>query len=184
VARRKIVSGIIELPAMLEDLTKTNTTYIRLTKIKFGIYMMKTVSKIIKQLCSDPKKLFLIDSIGALTTAFLLFVVLRNFNEYFGMPERISTYLAVIAVCFCIYSTTCFFVIKAKWTTFIKGISIANLLYCILTIGLIIFYHPQLTTIGIVYFLGEIAIICGLVYIELNVANEINKSRKGNKTND
>ena len=169
---------------MLEDLAKTNTTYIRLTKIKFGIYMMKTVSKIIKQLCSDPKKLFLIDSIGALTTAFLLFIVLRNFNEYFGMPERISTYLAVIAVCFCIYSTTCFFVIKAKWTTFIKGISIANLLYCILTIGLIIFYHPQLTTIGIVYFLGEIAIICGLVYIELNVANEINKSRKGNKTND
>ena len=77
-----------------------------------------------------------------------------------------------------------FFVIKAKWTTFIKGISIANLLYCILTIGLIIFYHPQLTTIGIAYFLGEIAIICGLVYIELNVANEINKSRIGNKTND
>ena len=52
---------------MLEDLTKTNTTYIRLTKIKFGIYMMKTVSKIIKQLCSDPKKIFLIDNIESLT---------------------------------------------------------------------------------------------------------------------
>jgi len=139
-----------------------------------------TVSKIIKQLTSEPKKLFLIDSIGALTTAFLLFVVLRNFNEYFGMPKRILTYLSVIAVWFFIYSTTCFFVIKANWTPFIKGISIANLLYCVFTIGLVIFYYPQLTTIGIAYFLGEIAIICGLVCIELNVATEINKSKVAN----
>ena len=146
--------------------------------------MVKTVSKIIKLLSSEPKKLFLIDSLGALTTAFLLFVVLRNFNEYFGMPERILTYLSAFAVCFCIYSTTCFFFIKENWTPFIKGIGIANLLYCILTIGLIISNEPQLTTIGIAYFLGEIFIICGLVYIELNVATEINKSIIDNNIND
>lgn len=146
--------------------------------------MIKTISKIIKQFSTEPQKLFLIDSIGALTTAFLLYVVLRNFNEYFGMPEIILTYLSVIAVFFCIYSTVCFFVIKANWTPFIKGISIANLLYCVLTIGLVIFYTPQITTIGIAYFLGEIAIIFGLVYIELNVASEINKSKIDNNTND
>ena len=146
--------------------------------------MTKTVVKIIKQLSSNPQKLFLIDSIGALTTATLLFVVLRNFKEYFGMPEKILTYLSVIAVCFFIYSTTCFFVIKANWTLFIKNISLANLLYCILTISLLVFYHQQLTTLGIVYFLGEIAIICGLVYIELNVAIEINKSKIDNNTNE
>ena len=146
--------------------------------------MNKTVSKIIKQLSSEPKKMFLIDSIGALTTAFLLFVVLRIFNEYFGMPERILTYLSVIAVFFCIYSTTCFFVIKTNWTTFIKGISIANLLYCVLTIGLVIFYNPQLTTIGTAYFIGEIAIIIGLVCIELNVATEIKKIRRVKYKND
>jgi hypothetical protein len=145
---------------------------------------MKTVNKIIKQLSSDPKKLFLIDCLGALTTAFLLFVVLRSFNEYIGMPVSILNYLAVIAVCFCVYSTICFFVIKAKWTPFIKGISIANLLYCILTISLVIFYHPQLTIFGIAYFLGEIAIIFGLVYIELNVANEIKKNTINNNTNN
>jgi hypothetical protein len=146
--------------------------------------MIKSVVKIIKQLSSNPQKLFLIDSIGALTTATLLFVVLRNFNEYFGMPEIILTYLSVISVCFFIYSTTCFFVIKANWKLFIKNISLANLLYCIFTISLLVFYHQQLTTLGIVYFLGEIAIICGLVYIELNVAIEINKSKIDNKTNE
>jgi hypothetical protein len=124
------------------------------------------VSEIIKQLATKPRTLFLIDSLGALTTAFLLFVVLRNFNEYFGVPETILTYLSVIAACLCIYSTTCFFVIKEDWIPFVRIISIANLLYCILTIALIIFYYPQLTIIGIAYFLGEIAIIVGLVYIE------------------
>jgi hypothetical protein len=139
--------------------------------------MTTTVSKIIKQLSSRPKFLFLIDSLGAFTTAFLLFVVLRNFNEYFGMPKTILTYLSVIAACICIYSTTCFFVIKANWAPHIKGISIANLLYCILTIGLIIFYNSQLTIIGTTYFLGEITIICGLIYIELNVVTAINKTK-------
>lgn len=145
---------------------------------------MQTVSKIIKQLSLNPQKLFLIDSIGALTTASLLFVVLRNFNEYFGMPEKILTCLSVIAVGFCIYSTTCFFTNKANWTPLIKGISIANLLYCVLTIVLVIFYAPQLTTTGVAYFLGEIVIILGLVYIELNVATQINKSRINNNSND
>jgi hypothetical protein len=146
--------------------------------------MLKTIIRIIKQLSLEPQKLFLLDSLGAFTTAFLLFVVSRNFNEYFGISERILTYLSVLAVCFCIYSTTCYFVIKANWTPFIKGISMANLLYCILTTSLVIFYFPQLTTIGIAYFLGEIAIICGLVYIEMNVATEIKKSRMDNNRNN
>lgn len=139
--------------------------------------MITSVSKVIKQFSSAPKKLFLIDSIGAFTTAFLLYVVLRNFHEYFGMPAMILTYLAVIAVIFCIYSMVCFLVITTHWTPFIWVISIANLLYCLLTFGLLLLYAPQLTTFGIAYFLGEIAIIAGLVYVELNVVKEINKNR-------
>ncbi len=138
--------------------------------------MKNTISKIIKQLSSKPKTLFLIDSIGALATAFFLYVVLRNFNEYFGMPLTTLNYLSSIAACLCIYSTTCFVIIKKNWIPFIMIISIANLLYCILTIVLIIFYHHQLTIFGTAYFLGEIAIILGLVYIELNVATSIKKS--------
>ena len=138
--------------------------------------MKNTISKIIKQLSSKPKILFLIDSIGALATAFFLYVVLRNFNEYFGMPITILNYLSAIAACLCIYSTICLVLIKENWIPFIMIISIANLLYCILTSGLVIFYHPKLTIFGTTYFLGEIAIILGLVYIELNVMSAIKKS--------
>ncbi len=138
--------------------------------------MKNTISKIIKQLSLMPKKLFLIDSLGALVTAFFLFIVLKDFNEYFGMPITILNYLSSIAACLCIYSITCFVIIKKNWIPFIRIISTANILYCILTIGLIILYQSQLTIFGKAYFLGEIAIILGLVYIELNVANAIKKS--------
>jgi hypothetical protein len=47
---------------------------------------------------------------------------------------------------------------------------------CSVTSGLVIFYHPKLTIFGTTYFLGEIAIILGLVYIELNVMSAIKKS--------
>ena len=139
--------------------------------------MIRIISYIINHLTGKPKRLFLIDSLGAMLTSFFLFVVLIDFDEYFGMPKTILTYLSAIAACFCIYSTACFFFLKEYWTPFIRGISIANLFYCILTMGLLIIYYPLLTIIGITYFLVEIAIICGLVYIELNVATAIKKNR-------
>lgn len=139
--------------------------------------MRSIVRKTINQLASEPKKLFLIDSLGAILTVFFLFVVLRNFDEYVGMPKNILTYLSITGALFCIYSTACFFFLKKHWTPFIIAISIANLLYAILTMGLLIIYSPVLTTIGLTYFLLEIAIICGLVYIELKVATAIKQNR-------
>ncbi len=135
--------------------------------------MIKTVKNIVNILIRTPKTLFLIDSLGALFTALMLFGVLRNFNEYFGMSKEILTYLSAIAVCFCIYSAVCYLFLKKHYTPFIRVIGIANILYCILTMGLLIVYYPLLTTIGITYFLVEMTIVCGLVYIELNVATAI-----------
>lgn len=134
-----------------------------------------TVREIINQLARNPQKLFLIDSLGAMLTAIFLFIVLRYFNEYVGMPQAILTFLSVIAVFFCIYSLACFFFLEKNWVLFIRLIGIANLLYAILTIGILTMYYPRLTIIGISYFLIEIAVICGLVYIELKVAKAIRR---------
>ncbi len=103
-------------------------------------------------------------------TAFSLFVIVRQFNEYFGMPKKELTYLSVIAVLFCIYSAACFLFLKGGLNPFLRLIGIANLIYCALTIGLLIKCYPLLTIIGTTYFLIEIVIICGLSYVELNVA--------------
>lgn len=118
-----------------------------------------------------PKKLFLIDSLGALLTAFLLFVVVRNFNEYFGLPKIILTYISAIALLLSVYSISCFYFIKSNWTFFIRIIAYANILYCVLISILLLRHHSTLTVLGLTYFLIEIAIICGLAYMELNAAH-------------
>lgn len=134
--------------------------------------MMK---KLISYFTKKQKTLFLIDSTGALMTAFSLFVVVRQFNEYFGMPKNELTYLSVFAVCLCIYSAACFLFLKTDLRPFIRLIGIANLIYCTWTSVLLIKYYPVLTIIGIIYFLIEIVIICTLSYVELNVAARNNR---------
>lgn len=137
--------------------------------------MNKIINKLINHFLEKPKTLFLVDGVGAILTAFVLFVIMRQLNEYFGMHKTVLTCLSVIACFFCIYSATCFLFLKSRWTLFINIIGISNLLYCFLTMGLLIKYHALLTTIGVIYFIAEIAIICALGYIEIKVAKEIKK---------
>jgi len=134
--------------------------------------MNRALEKWTNQFVKKPKTLFLMDSIGAFLTALILFAVLRNFNHYFGMPKTILTLLLAIAVCLCMYSAACFLLLKEKWPLYIRIISFANLLYCVLTVILLFIYYEQLTALGLIYFLGETAIILLLVYIELRAATK------------
>ena len=146
--------------------------------------MNRWLKNCLNQLTEKPRLLFLIDSLGAFLTAFMQSVLLLNCNEYFGMPPTILLYLSAIAICFCIYSAVCSFLLKQHWTAFIIGIiSIANLFYCVLTIGLLIFYYPLLKISDLVYFIAEIVIICGLVSIELKVAVTLRKNKKDSNLN-
>lgn len=134
------------------------------------------MKKLINYFSEKQKTLFFIDSIGAFLTAFSLMVIVRQFNEYFGIPQNELTYLSVIAVLFCIYSAACFLFFKGSFKPFLRIIGIANLIYCVLTIGLLIKYNSLLTILGTTYFLIEIVIICGISFIELNVAKTDNKT--------
>ena len=124
------------------------------------------------QLALNPKKLFLLDGLGACLTAFLLGIVLTAFNEYFGMPQKTLNILALIALAFAAYSISCYFFIGSNWRLFLKIIAAANLLYCCLTTALVIYFYPQLTILGVSYFLLEIVVVCGLVFVELRWANK------------
>lgn len=121
------------------------------------------------KLTLSTKGLFLIDGLGAFITSFFLFAILRTFNEYFGMPQKILSILSIIALLFCFYSVCCFFLVNKKWERFLQVIIIANIFYCFLTSALVLYYYPQLTVAGVIYFFLEILIICGLVFIEINV---------------
>lgn len=121
----------------------------------------------------SPRNLFLIDSMGALLTALMLGFVLASFENVFGMPKRILYVLSLLAFSFSIYSFVCFLKVKENWSPFLKGIAVANLMYCFLTIGLVIYLRSALTLMGILYFLLEVMIVFGLVVIELRKANSL-----------
>lgn len=131
----------------------------------------------IDQLTSKPKIVFLLDSVGAFLTVIILFTVLKIDSEFFGMPKIILAWLTGMAACYCIYSTTCYWYVRKKRAPFIMVIGIANLVYCLLTIGCVISNYHHITIFGITYFSLECIIIMLLVYVELQVAKAINKKQ-------
>ncbi len=124
---------------------------------------------------SNPKKLFLIDGLGALLTAFFLGVILTRLEDYFGMPPKILYILSLVALMYAIYSMSCHFFISRNWKPYLKGIAIANLMYCCLTIGLVVYFYHRLTGIGVLYFLLEVIVIFVLIGIEIKVLSRITK---------
>ncbi|MEP5614050.1 MAG: hypothetical protein ABJP45_17490 [Cyclobacteriaceae bacterium] len=129
---------------------------------------------IVRKLMADPKSLFLLDGIGALVSAILLGVVLVLFESIIGMPVPALYFLACFPCLFLLYDLSCYFSIKRNWSTYIKVIAIANLLYCCLSIGLVVFHFQRLTQLGLIYFLLEFTVVLVLVRIELKTATNLN----------
>jgi hypothetical protein len=114
---------------------------------------------------------FFFDGIGALTSAFLLGIILVKFESYFGIPKNTLYLLASIPCVFAVYDFYCYFRIKNKLGQYLKGIAVANVLYCFLSIGLASHHSSFLTSLGWVYIIGEVVIILILVTIELRASN-------------
>ena len=83
-------------------------------------------------LAQQPKKIFLLDACGALLTFFLLYLV-GSWEALFGMPKEVLQPLSIIAVFFALYSFFCYAFI-AQWRIYLKGIAVANMLYCVATL--------------------------------------------------
>ncbi len=119
------------------------------------------------------KTLFLIDSLGALLSAFMLGIILARFEDIFGMPQDVLYLLAGIACIFSVYSFCGFLGLFKNRKPYLKAIAIANLLYCCLTLALLIFYYEKLTAVGLVYFGLEMAVVVVLVTFELKMSNRL-----------
>ena len=119
----------------------------------------------------SPKRLFLIDSIGALISAFMLGFVLVRFEDLIGMPLGILHLLAILAGILCIFSFWCFAFVRARWRLFMSIIGFANFAYSCLTVALIISLFPSMKPLGILYFSLELLLVLLLVVLELRLAD-------------
>ena len=120
----------------------------------------------------SPRNLLVIDGLGALLSAFLLGIVLVHYEALFGMPKNSLYVLASLPCVFVTYDLVAYFQPPKRWAKFLKGIAWANLLYCGLSLGFALYHAQQLTTLGWLYFLGEMLIVTALAMLELKVAGK------------
>lgn len=127
-----------------------------------------TVNTLVNKLATN-KKIFLLDGLGALLTTILLLLLLR-FPQWAGMPIIILKVLATIAVCFAIYSLCCFLLLQQKKEVYLFLIAIANSMYCLVTLLLMMLYCKKITPWGVFYFATECYVIAILVFLEIKIA--------------
>ncbi len=128
------------------------------------------------------KNIFFIDAIGALITAILVLFLVGGLPSFFGLEPKICKILGLIALGFFAYSLINHFLIP-KSRYFVKRltiISILNLLYAFVTFSLVfgilkIGSKSELTTMGKLYFIGEIIVVLIIVGIELRIVLEKKK---------
>lgn len=139
------------------------------------------MERILKWGNANPKKLFQIDGFGAIVSAILLGIVLVNLEYLFGIPKPTLYFLASFPCLFAVYDFYCYFKIDNNLGKFLKIIVSANIIYCGLSIGLAIYHRENISNLGWMYILMEIAIVSGLSSIELKVAKrqeELTKIKK------
>lgn len=113
------------------------------------------------------KPVFLFDASGALLSAVLLGIALPALRERIGMPVETLYLLAAIAVGFLVYSSCAYFLAGKKWAMMLKGIIIGNTAYAVLSAGLVVYHYPLLTKLGVGYFVLEILVLAGVVWLEV-----------------
>ena len=119
---------------------------------------------------NEPRKLLLLDGLGALISAIMLGGVLVSFQQHIGMPYYILYSLALAAVCFAIFSLSSSLRKSSDPKRSLRIIAIVNILYCVISIGLVIHFYSLLTIFGIGYFLLEKVVVLSLVFLELKVS--------------
>jgi hypothetical protein len=134
--------------------------------------MATKIRSLINQLTSNPKKIFLIDGLGAFITALFLLAILVRFQELFGMPLTILYFLSAAACIYMMYSICCYFFVFSKWHPYLKAITIANIIYCCVTFTLVIYFFQSLTILGLIYFFLEIIVMSSLIFLELTVLSK------------
>jgi putative flippase GtrA len=124
---------------------------------------------------ANPRQLFLVDGIGALISSFMLAIVLVKLESIFGIPSLVLYFLASFPILFALFDIYCYVQLNNSSVHYLKIISLLNLSYCCLSIGLALFHFEVITGLGLAYLALEILIVFALAFIEWEVANRLSK---------
>ena len=106
----------------------------------------------------------------------MLGFVLVELEGILGIPANTLYILALFPVVFLIYDIYCYKTKSISVSPYLKCIAIANLLYCILSIGFTFYHYNVVTISGWAYIILEVFILVILAIIEIKVSNRIDNS--------
>lgn len=135
------------------------------------------LENLISKAKTKPKKLFLIDGLGALLSAFLLAFVLTKFELVFGIPSPTLYLLSAIPTLFTCFDFYAYRNADQKTALFLKRIAALNVIYCCISLALMFYHFETITTLGWTYILLEILIVMLLAFIEFRVGRKIIQAR-------
>lgn len=131
------------------------------------------LQKIIDWGIANSKKVFFLDGVGALLSAFLLGCVLVEFEPYFGIPVPTLYFLALLPCLFAVYDVYCYFSKYCSDSVLLKGIAFMNSFYCFLSLALLVYHFNEVKFLGWGYILLEIIVVLSIATIEYKVAISI-----------
>ncbi len=126
--------------------------------------------QVLNTLRSNPRKLFLIDGLGALLSSFLTGVVVAGFRDYFGIPLQAIYLLAVVPLFFAGYDTFCFLTYRGRPARRLQVIASLNILYCLLSFSIMVLYRESLTLLGYLHLIAEAVVVSFVAAFELSMA--------------
>ncbi len=123
-----------------------------------------------EKLSTQPRRVFLMDGLGAVVSALALGVGLPAIQPLIGMPREVLLFLAAIPVVYAVYSFGCAARLPVKWPSWLRGIAMLNAAYAGLSVALLATHAAQIQPLGWAYFVGEILLLSGLAPLEWKVA--------------
>lgn len=117
------------------------------------------------------RRIFLIDALGAMLSTLLLFILSLH-ETTFGMPPWVIYQLIPIPFLLVLYSLTVYLLKPIRWNLFLRIIATANLIYCLVTLFLVIQFMVDLTLYGKIYFVTEMVLIIILSIFELSISRK------------
>lgn len=120
----------------------------------------------------SPKRLFIVDGVGALLSAFLLGIVLVYFESFFGIPKNVLYILASFPILFAILDFFFLFQNRTKVGRNLKLIALLNIFYCFLSIGLAVMHIDAISRFGWASISVEILIVLALAAVEYKVGQK------------
>lgn len=116
----------------------------------------------------NEKTIFLLDGFGAFLSLITTVILLVYFSHWLGMSQEILGLLGLAGFVFSIYSLSCYFFVKTKFSNFLMGLICANSVYAVSTLCLAFFYS-ELTVFGKLYLAIDFLILLGLVALEIKI---------------